>query len=122
MTVSLHLPEDIALMALEASSEEDCTVAELLRRLLKAHAGQKVRSPSSTRQDRQSFLDAAVERAKALKPGAKFTLESLMQREWDLIPSRRAFGLEFKRRVETEGIALHTGRDNTANMASYTRS
>lgn len=122
MTVSIHVTEEIARMALEASSEEDCTVPELLRRLLKARADQKVRSPSSTRQDRQLFLDIALERAKTLDVNAQFTLETLMQREWDLIPSRRAFGYEFKQRVQAEGIAKHTGRDNTANMASYTRS
>lgn len=67
------------------------------------------------------ILVEAVERAKSVPTGEKFSLANLFIDDWHLLPSPRVFGRMFKRAVESQGIAKHKGNDPTVGMARYVR-
>lgn len=66
-------------------------------------------------------MDDAVDRAFALKPGARFKLQDLYDKDdWATIPSPTNFGRQFKQEVEKAGVARYVGK-NSANQAIYER-
>jgi len=78
-------------------------------------------TPPPQQMDFSNALATAVGRAAERPSAEEFLLENLFSpEEWRLIPTPKVLGREFRKEVERQGIAVHTGR-TASNKAIYRR-
>lgn len=77
-------------------------------------------SPSEKSRSTEDMLSLAIERAKKMSPQTEFKLQQLFStEEWTNV-SPTVFGRDFRKAVESQGIARHLGKD-PQNKARYER-
>lgn len=117
-SVVITLTPRAALLLLQKSQAKNCTLSQLIEEEFSVVEAKEVNSKSDIY---SQPLEEAVNRAKRISQGEEFTLARLYPNDWELVPNPQAFGRLFKEALEQQGIARHTGRDNTVKMAKYLR-
>jgi hypothetical protein len=116
--ILLSVEDDVLKLLLDRALAHAASLEDVINEiLLRATA-----IPVPAQLDFSKALAAAIEKA-AERPSAEdFLLEDLFSKEeWALVPTPKVFGREFRKRVEQQGIAAHTGR-TISNRAVYRRS
>lgn len=118
--ITLDLDTDLAQEVIERSKAKGEDVRSFLVGLVidALNARHPIKPKLSSPKQR---MDDAVDRAFALKPGARFKLQDLYDKDdWATIPSPTNFGRQFKQEVEKANVARYVGK-NSANQAIYER-
>lgn len=139
--VSISIDEQIVLRFLNAAASENLSLASLLEKIsLNLHVKQELSSIDSiddaieltddatgdkkwaSKKIKDSpWVDEAIERVKAIKPGENFCLRTIFAKsEWKQLPSPRVFGRIFRDAIEPK-YATRKGNHEVHGIANYER-